>query len=524
MKLVKLFAAAAAVSALGWGAASAQVDADLTDNNLRIEFDHCPLSMCASFQPETEAELVAFLQDFAADRQGVVNAAAMQANAASSNTGTNGRGLKQGQQNNAPQVVYLRFGSASPFFNVFVNGVPFAGGIFPDYIYSQSDRDFIQQRLEDDYAAYNYEFTQTEPGSGDYTTLRIGDNDANPIDLAGGILFGRADNIDFGNDSRNDGAFVDASFWQLLAELDANFGTQNLAGFLGLGAPLDAAGIETFRRIAVVNQSANTASHELGHIQGLRHHDSFGAPGSGLPPARSPGEFIPLLETDQTALETLSHIMASGASAGLALNSPPFVDRFFSERSAVKLAINARTRAIEEDFIAVTNGKLDLNKVVAANPLLAGANSGGKLDVRAGLVNGTIAQLDEADHYEIDGRAGDVFNAEIISSSDSNIADFVLARLSLQLRQADGSFVEVAANQRTFEGLEPLIFDYTLPETGTYRIEVTGPDLVPLADGTLVSLGALGLNSFRTGDYNLLAYTVEGAPGNGPSSVPGPSN
>ncbi len=524
MTLKKTLLAATAFSFLGGGVALAQVDADLTDDNIRIEFDHCPLAMCTAFAPETADEAVSFLQDFSADRDQAVAAAALRSQASASSGTKKGRGLKQGQQNNSPQTVYLAFGSDIPTFNVFINGVPFAGGVFNDYIYTQDDRDFIQARLEADYAAYNYEFTQVEPTSGDFTTLRIGDNDANPIDLAGGILFGRADTIDFGNDDRSDSAFVDASFWQLLAELDANFGTQNLASFLGLPAPLDAAGIEQFRQIAVVNQSANTSSHELGHIQGLRHHDSFGAPGDGLPPARSPGEFIPVLETDQDALETLSHIMASGASAGLPLASPPFVDRFFSERSAVKLAINARTRIIEEDVIAVTNGKLDLKKVVAANPVLAGENSGGALDVHAAIVNGSISALDEADAYEVTGREGDVFNAEIISSSDDNIADFVLARLSLQLRQSDGNFVEVAANQRTFEGLEPLIFDYALPETGTYRIEVTGPDLVPLADGSFISLGQFGLNEFRTGDYNLLAYTVEGAPGNGPSSVPGPSN
>jgi len=515
MRLVKLLSGSA-IAIIGFAATAQAQDADLSNTQIRIETDDCSFNSCTDFAPETAEQAENILKSFTADRSAAMAAKAEREGVANNSKAnkkknkSNGRGLAQGQQNNDPQVVFLNFGSASPFFNVFSNGVPFAGGVFPDYIYTQDDRDFIQSRLEADYANYNYEFTQTQPSLGDFSVLRIGDNDANPIDLAGGILFGQADTIDFGNDDRTDSAFVDASFWQLLAELDANFGTQNLANFLNLPGPLDAAGVEQFRQIAVVNQSANTASHELGHVQGLRHHDSFGAPGDGLPPARNPGEFIPAGEMDLNALETLSHVMASGASAGLALNSPPFVDRFFSERSAVKLAINERTREIDENVTQRNGGKLDLKKVVGANPLLEGANAGGKLDIRAGLVKGRISELDEVDPYVIKGNGGDVFNAELISSSDANVEDFVFARLSLKLQQDDGSLVEVAANQRTFEGFEPLIFDYTLPADGTYVLEVESPDLIPLADGTLLSLTEIGLPDFRTGDYNLLAYTVEG--------------
>lgn len=512
-----LSAAAIGAMTIGAPAMAQQNPADLTHMSIRILNDECPSGTCDALNSATADEAGSLLTSYVEDRS---NAAAQSAANASSNqdvdNGSNGRGIAQGQQNNDPQVVYLAFGSADPTFNVFIGGQPFAGGVFNDYIYTQEDRDFIQARMEADYEGFNIVFTQTEPSLGDYSTIRIGDNDANPIDLAGGILFGRADNIDFKNDDRRDGAFADASFWQLLAELDANFGTQNLANFLGLPGPLDAAGIEEFRQIAVVNQSANTSSHELGHILGLRHHDSFGAPGDGLPAARNPGEFIPLGETDQNAAETLSHVMASGASAGLALNSPPFVDRFFSERSAVKLAINERTREIDES--SIRNGKLDLKKVVGVNPLEDGVNADGQLDIRAAIVLGNISELDEVDSYEIKGVEGEIFNAEIISNSDRNFADPIIAKLTLSLKQKDGSLVEVAANQRTFEGLEPLIFDFTLPATGNYVLQVSSPDLVPLSNGQFVPLSAFGLTSLRTGDYDILAYVVEGKSGGGKKS------
>ena len=508
MKLKHLTATAALATILPFAASSAfaqSSEADLTHMTLRIDTHSCAIAGLNAAAPSTAEDAGALLSVYADSRATMVaNDAARRAQEGSTNP--KGRGIKTGQLNNDPQVVYLQFGSANPFFNVFINGAPFAGGVFPDYVYTQGDRDTIQARLEADYAQYNFVFTQTQPSLGDFSTIRIGDNDANPIDLAGGILFGRADNIDFGNNDRNDAAFADASFWQLLAELDANFGTQNLANFLGL-PPLTAAQVEEVRQIAVVNQSANTAGHELGHILGLRHHDSFGAPGDGLPPARDPGEFIPLGELDQNAIETLSHIMASGASAGLSIESPVLVDRFFGERSATKLAMNERTRSITE---AAAKGRFTLNKVVGPNPLLEGENAGGKLDMRAALVDGSISELDDVDGYTFKAKAGEIFNAEIISTSDvTNDAPF-LSRLRLFEVGKRGARTEIASNQLTFEGREPLIFDFTLPSSGTYELVVDGPDLVPLAADNFVSLGALGLSDLRVGDYEVFAYVVDG--------------
>ena len=526
MKPGKILGAASVAAICAAGVSSAQTVTDFTDRLIAIETNDCPAGTCALFSSMSEEDALSAFTALEGERlaasQAIANANASSA-AASSSGNKKGRGNALGQQNNSPQVVYLAFGSDDPTFQGFnAPGVPILSGTFDDYIYSQEDRDFIQERLEADYAAYNYEFTQTEPTEGDYSVLRIGDNDANPIIFSQGILFGRADNIDFGNDGRNDTAFVDASFWQLLAEIDRIAGTQNLANFLGLPFALDAAGIEQFRQLAVVNQSANTASHELGHIQGLRHHDSIGAPGTGLPTAIAPGDFLPVSETDQDAIETLQHVMASGASVGLALNSPPFIDRFFSERSAVKLAINGRTRVIAESAAAVTGGDLGLKKVVGANPVLEGENSGGKLDIRAVLVEGSISEEDEADTYQFKAKAGEVFNAELISWTDLNVADPIIGEITLSLQQADGTFAPIGENRLSFEGLDPLLIDFELPESGTYQIEVTAPALLDTGGGGFLDLSALGFAGYTTGDYELLAYTVDGKPGNGPGKVPGP--
>ena len=95
---------------------------------------------------------------------------------------------------------------------------------------------------------------------------------------------------------------------------------------------------------AVTNQGANTGAHELGHTVGLRHQNSFGAPGDGIPNtgAISPFDFVPIFEGPSEADETTLHTMASGASVGLPFDGGVNLNRFFSERSATRLAINER--------------------------------------------------------------------------------------------------------------------------------------------------------------------------------------
>jgi len=425
----------------------------------------------------------------------------------------------------AKQIVYLEFNDANPTFNVFSGGVPFAGGVFPDYIYTDEDKQTVRTKMKTAFARYNISFVLTEPAQGDFSTIQIGFNDQNPIDLQGGILFGRADNIDFGNDVRNDNAFADASFWQLLAELDANFGTQNLANFLGLPGPLSPEGVEAVRQIAVVNQSANTASHELGHILGLRHHDSFGAPGQGLPPARLPEEFIPVLETDQNALETIDHVMASGASAGLPLANPVLFDRFFSERSSAKLWINRFRKEIEEASVGPNFPFVKLVRRKIPNLLQTGQNAGGRLFLNQSVVNGSISELGQEDRYVHFLKAGQVFNAEIISSSDVTIEDDMWGKLTLgRIQSIPGTDPEIVAeNQTTFEGREPLLFDFTIPETGFYVLTVSAPDSVPLGGG-FVNLsdflfdpetGATFYDIFGLGDYQVYSNIIEAKPPRG---------
>ena len=407
----------------------------------------------------------------------------------------------------ATQVVYLTFNDAIPSFQFISGGNALT---IPDYIFTEEDIAEIVAQLETQYAAFDVEFVTEQPAQGDFSTIRIGENDFNPIDLSQGILFGRADNIDFGNDDRNDNAFADGSFWQLLTFFDASFGTQNLQNFLGLPNPLNPAEVLEVGRASIVNQSANTAAHELGHILGLRHHDSFGAPGDGLPPARDPSEFIPTYELETDALETIDHIMASGASAGLPLANPPQFDRFFSERSSAKLALTESRRSINEDRL---NGKLPLKFAKLPNTLEAGVNAGDRLRSKRAIVDGAIDAFGQEDEYRVQFKRGDIISVEIISASDRNNPDPMWGKLVL----ADAKTGEVIAeNQLTFEGREPLLHDLEIEKTGTYTITVSAPNSVPVAPGTFVNLSDFQFDAdntffdiFGLGNYELYAYTLE---------------
>ena len=83
--------------------------------------------------------------------------------------------------------------------------------------------------------------------------------------------------------------------------------------------------------------SANVASHELGHLLGLRHHDSFGPIGWGLSPDVLRSEFAPDYLGPQFGNETNQNIMSGSAGIDSALSALVGRSASFSERSAIKL-------------------------------------------------------------------------------------------------------------------------------------------------------------------------------------------
>ena len=451
--------------------------------------------------------------------------------------GPSGLGLGLGLGLNAPQTVYVSFETGSPQYTASLFGFTLT---LNDYVYTPEDREIIISRLEADYAPYNIEFVTEVPSGGDYVTLQYNSNDAPGAGTAGilpsgGILFGSAGEVDFGNDNRSIVAINDANLWPFLNAIDPLLGLpegfliENNTGIDVIGVLNDGPNAVTPAeavRIAVLNQSANTGAHELGHGLGLRHYDAYGPIGGGLPPrAPEPAAFYPSYENGQNADETYFHLMASGASSGLSLGEAANQDRFLSERSAIKLAINERGRFVTDE--QANSGQASLKRLNVVNPILDGVNADGRFDVRNIVIEGRIDVFDEVDSFTFSGKAGQVFNAEMISDVESSFApgfDGLFGRLNLFLKEDDGSLTFIATNDDEFESYDAFMLDVTLPEDGAYVLQMDAPADVFLS-GQAIPLAAFGSateSALRVGQYITNVYIVESKKGKGPSKIGGP--
>ena len=292
-------------------------------------------------------------------------------------------------------------------------------------------------------------------------------------------------------------------------------------------------GLSQVPMVQVPIRFLGTWVHELGHGLGLRHYDAWGPIGGGLPStgAVEPTRFAPAYLGPSDADETILHIMSSGASSGLPLSQSANANRFLSERSAIKLAINERGRFVTDE--QANSGQASLKKLQVVNPILEGDNADGRIDVRNIVVEGRIDELGEIDSLTFAGKAGEVFNAEFISDVEGFFFpdwDRVIGKLTLYLQNANGSLTEVARNDGEFESFDAFLLDAVLPEDGTYVLQAEAPNDIYLGDDIngnpiIVPLSIFGLTDemeYRTGQYILNAYIVESKNGKGPSKIGGP--
>ena len=306
--------------------------------------------------------------------------------------------------------------------------------------YSSEQRSQILANISADYALFDFDFTLTKPTGGDFSTLFFNAGDPG----------GRAEKIDFRNLDKNDNATININ------------------------------GLDTFPGVTVVGLSSFIAAHELGHLQGLRHGDSFGPIGLGLPstgiPSANPG-YLPSYLGPTNADETTGRIMASPASVGQML-SEANESAFFSERSAVKLAFNEKGTVIdeEEDNNSIfTAQAIEFVPLDVPNTLLSGDNAGKDFLVEALVITGSMGMAGDEDFFSFAGKAGELFQFEVISGVLS-FSDDDLPRITdpidSQISIFDSNGNDLAFNDDEFESFDSILIDFRLPKDDTYFIKV----------------------------------------------------
>jgi len=328
-------------------------------------------------------------------------------------------GLAVSATSAAQQVVLLDFDSG---FNGNIN-------------YTAAMRSQVQSIMETQWSMFDISFTQTAPG-GLFSRLTF--NAGSP----GGL----AQHIDFRNLVQNDTAVIN----------------------------IDGLGIASSNYVA---SSANIGSHELGHLVGMRHRDSFGPIGSGVYAPLGVGPFTPNYPGPVGAVETGDHIMATPAFG--APLSGIFTPNWLSERSAIKMEFAQSGTVVAEaggpnDSIADAQA-LSLGNMTVPNTIVSGDNAGiGDFSVDAITVTADLTSGDLTDFYSFSASAGDLMNFEVMSRVLDRIGNSIDSMISIL--DSNGVLVDyygsVAMNDDEIETTDSVIIDLLIPSDGTYYVKI----------------------------------------------------
>jgi Ca2+-binding RTX toxin-like protein len=250
------------------------------------------------------------------------------------------------------------------------------------------------------------------------------------------------------------------------------------------------------------------AGHELGHLSGLRHPDSYGPIGSGAYSAALLAKYHfpdspPIYLPPTNATETPEHVMASPASVGTSLFAA-VQPTFFGEREDIKLAFNDTGTVVSQES-SQANHSFAMAQALGALPGLNVPNTianpsdrdyGRQFAVQAIAVVGNLVPDSSNsgkasdDYYSLSGKAGQIMNFEAKSAALSRITK----KIDTVLYLYDASGTLLATNDDDFESTDSQIIDFVLPADGQYYVRVdsfnppNGPDL-------------------NTGQYELFMYS-----------------
>lgn len=387
-----------------------------------------------------------------------------------------------------------------------------------DHVYTTAERAAIEARMKADFAAFDVQISQVKPSDGVFVTVLFNSKPSiGGREISGGV----ADRIGFRDVVR--GGF---------AKIDVN-------DFLGTNTNQLPPSEQNF-----IAMSSTIASHELGHVYGLRHQDAFGSPGNGIfsGVANSRTRFyLPNYDGPTTADETANHLIASPASIRTSL-ADALADPYFGEREAFKLAFGETGTSIFESSVADKTDTLtvgntiypvqalgDLTSVSVPNTIQnpIAENFGVQLDAAAANVLGRIeidGSTSENDFYSFHANAGDVLTVEVFSFSlRTRISNFIDSLV--RVYDSNGMKLDYygnllgAFNDDGFEPTDSVLVDLVIPATGTYYVEVDTfhfftdefSQYVPEFDADSFCSGRVGdirCDDTDTGEYELLIYRV----------------
>ncbi len=385
-----------------------------------------------------------------------------------------------------------------------------------EHIYTPSERNAIQARLEQDFGMFDVVISQTVPVGEIFIAVEFNHP---PIVNGKAISGGISDRIGFRDLARGGTVQVDVN------------------GFLGNGTNQLPPEEQNF-----VSLSSTIASHELAHMYGLRHFDALGAPGKGVFAALGGNVFLPSFGGPAAAEETADHLIASPLSVRTTLTDA-LHDPYFGEREALKLAFGdtgeafvERPNAEKTDLVTI-NGVVHPAQSIGSLPALAVPNTienpnaenfAVPLDAAAAAVVGMI-ELDgptsESDFYSFTGQANQLVTIEVMSRSlRSRIANTIDSLV--RIYDANGTKLNYygsplgAFNDDGFEPTDSILIDVLLPADGAYYVEVdtfnffTEEFSVYLPNFDVNSFcssdpGHIGCTDTDTGQYELLIYRFE---------------